>query len=70
MSDLFIKIPTGRVVMASRHPRKNEDNTRIEWFQEIYKQWKENKMLTDCYDVDDYFDEDYCDFDLTEETLQ
>ena len=51
--------------MASKHPRKNEDNNRIEWFQEMYKQWKENNMPADFYDVDDYFDDDVCEIDLT-----
>jgi hypothetical protein len=65
----FIKIPTRRIVMASKHPRKNEDNNRIEWFQEMYKQWKENNMPTDFYDVDGYFDDDDCDIDFTDSIL-
>ena len=56
--------------MASKQPQKNEDSYRIEWFQQLYREWQEKDNRVDMPEIYDYFDDDVCDIDFTESILR
>jgi len=56
--------------MASKQHQEKGESNRIEWFQQIYSEWKAKQMPADTYGIYDYFEEDDCDIDLTESILR
>ena len=55
--------------MASKRQQVKEDIKRIEWLQEMYREWMTDKMEADLNELNDNFDEDYYACDHIEPTL-
>jgi hypothetical protein len=55
--------------MASKQHQEKGESNRIEWFQQIYREWKEKNISADRYEIYDYLDEDDCEIDLTKSIL-
>jgi hypothetical protein len=56
--------------MANKHYQEKGDSNRIEWFQQLYREWKEKDNQVDMLEIYDYFAEDDCDIDLKESFLR
>ena len=52
--------------MANKKQQVIGDIKRIEWLQEMYREWIANGLESDLDENNDYYDEDYCDPDPTE----
>ena len=55
--------------MANKKQRAIGDIKRIEWLQEMYREWMEDRTEAYLDELTDNFDEDCCDIDHSEPTL-
>ena len=54
-----------RNVMAPKQLQDDADSMRIEWLQQLYAEWKANRVPTEMFEVLEYLDEDFDDSELT-----
>ena len=51
--------------MAPKQLQDDADSMRIEWLQQLYAEWKANRVPTEMFEVLEYLDEDFDDSELT-----
>ena len=56
--------------MASKQHQEKGESNRIEWFQQLYREWKEKDNQEYVYEMFDYFNEDDCEIDFKESIVR